>query len=127
MAHPHQDGAAYWPVVCTVSLGASICLNLHRAQDDGIVDAAPAWRILQEPRSLLITSEELYTDYLHGIADIKADEDLSADTIANWSLLEKPGEFANGRCERQTRTSLTYRDVLRVSNAASKLGLFMKK
>lgn len=124
---PHKDGGAYWPVVCTVSLGASLCLNLHRSKEDGALDPKPAWRILQEPRSLLITTDELYTDHLHGIADIEEDVDLSQETVANWSLLGDPSVFADGRNVRQTRTSLTYRDVLQVSKAASKIGLFMKR
>ncbi|KAH7170331.1 hypothetical protein EDB81DRAFT_876367 [Dactylonectria macrodidyma] len=121
------DGAAYWPVVCTVSLGASLCLNLYRSKDDGALDPEPAWRILQEPRSLLITTEQLYTDYLHGIADIEEDVELSADNIANWSLLRDANAFADGRNVRQTRTSLTYRDVLGVSKVANKLGMFLKR
>lgn len=126
-AHPMQDGAAYWPVVCTVSLGASLCLNLHRSKDDGALDPVPAWRILQEPRSLLITTDQLYTDYLHGIADIEEDVDLDANTVANWDLLRSPDEYANGKNVRQTRTSLTYRDVLQVSKVANKLGMFLKR
>ncbi|EGX97130.1 Alkbh6 protein [Cordyceps militaris CM01] len=125
--YPPGDGGAYWPVVCTVSLGASLCLNLHRSKEDGALDPKPAWRILQEPRSLLITTDELYTDHLHGIADIEEDVDLSQETVANWSLLGDPSVFADGRNVRQTRTSLTYRDVLQVSKAASKIGLFMKR
>ncbi|KAI1048751.1 hypothetical protein LB506_002860 [Fusarium annulatum] len=121
------DGAAYWPVVATVSLGASLCLNLHRIKEDGALDPEPAWRILQEPRSLLITTGELYTDYLHGIADIEEDVDLSAETVANWDLLGSPSVYANGRNIRQTRTSLTYRDVLQVSKVANKLGIFLKR
>ena len=122
-----QDGAAYHPVVCTVSLGASLCLNLYKPQDDGTLDSTPAWRILQEPRSLFITMADLYTDYLHGIADIEKDEDLSAETIANWDLLRGRDEFESGSYERQTRTSLTYRDVLKVSNLGNKLGIFSKR
>ncbi|TQV99966.1 hypothetical protein V2A60_005380 [Cordyceps javanica] len=118
---------SYWPVVCTVSLGASLCLNLHRSKEDGALDPEPAWRILQEPRSLLITTDNLYTDYLHGIADIEEDVNLSADTVANWSLLRDPSVFEDGRNVRQTRTSLTYRDVLKVSKAANKIGMFLKR
>ncbi|KAL6791832.1 hypothetical protein J3E68DRAFT_442561 [Trichoderma sp. SZMC 28012] len=121
------DGAAYWPVVCTVSLGASLCLNLYRSKEDGALDPEPAWRIIQEPRSLLITTDTLYTDYLHGISDIKEDLDLSADTIVNWPLLRDAEAFASGRNPRQTRTSLTYRDVLKVSKVGAKLGLFNKR
>ena len=70
---------------------------------------------------------DLYTDYLHGIADIEKDEDLSAETIANWDLLRGRDEFESGSYERQTRTSLTYRDVLKVSNLGNKLGIFSKR
>ena len=124
---PPQDGAAYWPVVCTVSLGASLCLNLYRSKDDGALDPEPAWRILQEPRSLLITTGDLYTEYLHGIADIDVDKDLTADGVANWSLLRSVETFADGRNERRTRTSLTYRDVLMVSKAATKMGMLLRR
>ncbi|RBR18487.1 hypothetical protein FVER53590_05345 [Fusarium verticillioides] len=96
-------------------------------KEDGALDPEPAWRILQEPRSLLITTSELYTDYLHGIADIEEDVDLSAETVANWDLLGSHGVYANGRNIRQTRTSLTYRDVLQVSKVANKLGIFLKR
>ncbi|KAK0389259.1 hypothetical protein NLU13_2834 [Sarocladium strictum] len=124
---PHKDGAAYWPVVCTVSLGSSLCLNIHRSKGDGALDPEPAWRILQEPRSLLITTDSLYTDYLHGIADVEEDVDLSPETVVNWSLLRSSTAFESGRHTRQTRTSLTYRDVLKVSKAGSKLGMFLKR
>ncbi|CAJ2509872.1 Uu.00g057720.m01.CDS01 [Anthostomella pinea] len=124
---PHKDGAAYHPVVCTVSLGASICLDIHKTKDDGTLDQAPAWRILQEPRSLLITTSDLYTGYLHGIADITEDVELSDDTVANWTLLRSGASFQEGRNVRQTRTSLTYRDVMNVSKLGSKLGMFRKK
>jgi alkylated DNA repair protein alkB family protein 6 len=55
----------------------------------------------------------MYTDYLHGIDEITTDENLSEDTIGNWSLLTNPDQWA-GRVERKTRTSFTFRDVLKV-------------
>lgn len=113
--------------MCTVSLGASLCLDLYQSGADGVLDATPVWRILQEPRSLLITTDDLYTDYLHGIADIEEDVNLSPDTIANWALLRDAGAFTGGNNKRQTRTSLTYRDVLKVSKAANKLGMLLKR
>lgn len=102
-------------------------MNLHRSREDGALDPEPAWRILQEPRSLLITTDSLYTDYLHGIADIEEDIDLSPDSIANWALLRSSDPFTGGQNIRQTRTSLTYRDVLKVSKVGSKLGMFLKR
>jgi alkylated DNA repair protein alkB family protein 6 len=124
---PHKDGAAYHPVVCTVSLGGSLCLNIHRCKPDGALDPVPAWRILQEPRSLLITTDELYTDYLHGIDDIGEDVDLGPETVANWDLLGSHDDFAAGQNSRTLRTSLTYRDVLKVSKMGAKLGMLLTK
>ena len=123
---PHKDGSAYHDVVCTVSLGASLCLNIYKSKEDGAVEATPSWRILQEPRSLLVTTADLYTQYLHGIADIDEDVDLSETTVANWSLVNSKSSFEGGRNARQTRTSLTYRDVKKVSKLGSKFGLLKK-
>ncbi len=109
-----------------MSLGASLCLDLYKSREDGALDPVPVWRILQEPRSLLITTADLYTEYLHGIADIGEDIDLSETTIANWGLLRSATEFEHGRNTRQMRTSLTYQDVLKVSRLANKLGMLLK-
>ncbi|KAF2183024.1 hypothetical protein K469DRAFT_728133 [Zopfia rhizophila CBS 207.26] len=165
---PHEDGSAYADVVATVSLGASICLEITQkpgnghnedssrverekkaegksaggkgskndGEDNDEYEGATATpsqthasqykiptRILQEPRSLLITTLSAYTDLLHGISPIGVDENLSPDTVANWFLLAEPDLFeeAGGKNERSTRISLTYRDVLKVSSAASKV------
>ncbi|KAL2181661.1 uncharacterized protein P884DRAFT_274143 [Thermothelomyces heterothallicus CBS 202.75] len=124
---PHKDGSAYYPVVCTVSLGSSLCLNLYKSKEDGGLDPNPIWRILQEPRSLLITTADVYSEYLHGIEPISTDVDISGETIANWSLLRSPSLFENGVNQRQTRISLTYRDVLKVSKLGNKLGPMFKR
>jgi alkylated DNA repair protein alkB family protein 6 len=123
---PHKDGGAYHPVVCTVSLGSSLCLNLYKSKEDGALDPEPVWRILQEPRSLLVTTAELYSEYLHGIEPISADVNISEQTIANWSLLRSPSLYRDGLNQRKTRISLTYRDVLKVSKLGSKLGPMFK-
>lgn len=161
---PHEDGNAYAEVVATVSLGASLCLEISdkskadrndanlggpseqqdvKEQEKSIalederksakvvenakVSSSSPYkvptRILQEPRSLLITTGSAYKGLLHGISPVEVDENLNADTIANWSLLGEPLVFeeAGSRNERATRVSLTYRDVLKVSSAASKV------
>lgn len=124
---PHKDGSAYHPVVCTVSLGTSLCLDIYGSNEDGTREPDPRWRIFQEPRSLLITTDDLYTEYLHGIADVTVDIDLREKTIANWSLLGAPHLISDGTSERQTRTSLTYRDVLKVSRLGDKIGIFGRR
>jgi alkylated DNA repair protein alkB family protein 6 len=44
----HQDGAAYYPMVATISLGSPIVLDIYEKTDGGVRE--PRWRILQEPR-----------------------------------------------------------------------------
>jgi alkylated DNA repair protein alkB family protein 6 len=118
---PHKDGPAYHPVVCTISLGGSICLDIYGSKEDGAIEEEPRWRVLQEPRSLLITTGELYTEYLHGIAEVQEYTNLGPSTICNWDLLRAPDKIIDGRLERRKRTSLTYRDVLKVSKLGAKL------
>ena len=126
---PHEDGAAYHPAVATVSLGGSLVLNVTEKANHDVSTSNKAesdnksWRIFQEPRSLLLTTESAYTDTLHGIMEVKEDVDLSAATVANWELLGDGDVLVanRGRNERTTRISLTYRDVLKVSNVGSKI------
>ncbi|KAL3425991.1 Alpha-ketoglutarate-dependent dioxygenase alkB-like protein 6 [Phlyctema vagabunda] len=124
---PHKDGSAYHPVVCTVSLGASLCLDLYGTKEDGTIEDQPRWKILQEPRSLLITTDSLYTDYLHGIAEVTEEQNIGPQIVANWDLLRSREQFGAGRFDRSTRTSLTYRDVLKVSKLGNKFGNLGKR
>jgi alkylated DNA repair protein alkB family protein 6 len=125
---PHEDGAAYSPVVATISLGAPIVLDIyskHTEGEDGEVEVKH--RILQEPGSLLVTTGEAYTGLLHGISPISKDENLFAETVANWGLLgdNRRFELVGGVSERDTRISLTYRDVLKVSKVG--IGILGKR
>lgn len=128
---PHEDGAAYYPIVATVSLGAPIVLNLYpkyagdtssRTKEAEPVNNQPLYRILQERRSLLVTRDKMYTDLLHGIEETMRDEDLGPESICNWDLLRDKEAYSCGWLQRETRTSLTYRDVLHVA----KIGNTMK-
>lgn len=126
---PHEDGKAYASVVATVSLGGTVCLSLTQKPGSGeeAKQEEGTWkvptRILQEPRSLLITTGDAYESLLHGVDGVEMDEDLNAETVANWGLLHDRAQYekADGRNVRTTRVSLTYRDVLKVSSAASKV------
>jgi len=119
---PHEDGPAYHPITATVSLGSHTVLDVYRKNEQGEREAAPSWRILQEPRSLLVTTGDMYGGTLHGIAELGEDQDLGSETIVNWALLADKGAYKSGAAKRATRLSLTYRDVLKVA----KLGGAMK-
>ncbi len=75
----------------------------------------------------MITTSDLYSEYLHGIEPIATDVDISKQTIANWDLLRAPSLYQDGLHQRQTRTSLTYRDVLKVSKLGNKLGPMFRR
>ncbi|EMD60694.1 hypothetical protein GGP41_000987 [Bipolaris sorokiniana] len=147
---PHEDGDAYAPVVATVSLGAPLCLDIlpkpsvSTGDDDDVdtskhaqeshdeaknpptptpnITALPT-RIFQEPRSLLVTMGSAYRHVMHGIAERETDEGLDGASVANWDLLGDKVvlETMGGTSSRGVRVSLTYRDVLKVSAAASKV------
>lgn len=121
---PHKDGAAYHPVVCTVSLGSSLCLEIYGTKDDGTIEKEPKWKILQEPRSLLITTGEMYIGHLHGIAEVEEEIGLGPTTVSNWKLLRSTDDIIDGQLKRLPRTSLTYRDVIKVSKLGAKFGIF---
>ena len=80
------------------------------------------WRIVQEPRSLLITTGTLYKDYLHGIEEVEVDLALSHGTIVNWELLGDRDLYAGGQALRAKRISLTLRDVIKVQNLGKIFG-----
>lgn len=119
---PHVDGPSYSPLTATVSLASHTVLDIYRKNQHGEREQLPHWRILQEPRSLLITSGEMYDTTLHGISELTTDHDLSADGIVNWHLLGDTKPYQSGKAGRQTRISLTLRDVVKVA----KLGNAMK-
>ena len=125
---PHEDGGAYYPIVATVSLGGAVVLDLYEKGGNGNSDGdgdgvtgrpSPRFRILQERRSLLVTTGKLYTDFLHGIADSVKDEGLGPETVCNWDLLRERERYGSGWLERETRISLTYRDVIRVAKVGN--------
>ena len=125
---PHEDGDAYYPIVATVSLASTIVLDIYEKKGHEKTEgkAVPKWRILQEPRSLLITSGGLYRDYLHGITEAEVDENLTPTEICNWDLLGNSILFESGTNQRTTRVSLTFRDVLKVKELGKGLG-FLKR
>lgn len=124
---PHEDGPAYSPITATISLGSHTVLEIYKKNEHGERDAKPAWRILQEPRSLLVTTADMYVNTLHGISEIETDEDLDGQSIANWALLGHREVYESRRAERQTRVSLTLRDVIKVAKLGGALKFMTKR
>lgn len=125
---PHVDGPTYAPITATVSLTSHTVLNIYEKNEQGERVAAPRWRILQEPRSLLITTDDMYKSTLHGIDESERDENLTPESIVNWSMLGDQMPFVQGSADRiRTRISLTYRDVLKVRKLGGVAKFMTKK
>ena len=125
---PHEDGSAYHPVVATVSLGSHVVLDVYakKPNESGEREENCRWRILQEPRSLLITTGSLYQDHLHGIVETEVDKNLDGKGVANWDLVGQKKDFEDGAKKRETRVSLTFRDVLKVKRLGKGLSFLGK-
>ena len=74
-----------------------------------------------EPQSLLILKNDMYTKYLHGIAE--RTEDVTTDRICNLSHLDTPIKVGDA-LKRTTRVSLTIRHVPKTLKVKLKLGKY---
>lgn len=105
---PHTDGPLYTPVVANITLGSHAVLEISRRED-----RHPEGKILLKPRSLLITKDEAYTDFLHGIEEIEEDI-VDSSVVGAESFGDQPKCLVRG-----TRVSLTIRHVPRVIRVGS--------
>ncbi|KAL2431577.1 hypothetical protein ABEF95_011674 [Exophiala dermatitidis] len=124
---PHEDGPAYNPITATISLGSHTVLEIYKKNEQGEREAKPTWRILQEPRSLLVTTGEMYVQTLHGISEVETDEDLDEEHIVNWHHLGDMKQYESGRATRHTRISLTLRDVIKVAKLGGAVKLINRR
>ncbi|TFK29183.1 hypothetical protein FA15DRAFT_664504 [Coprinopsis marcescibilis] len=142
---PHEDGPVYHPVVATLSLGSHCVFNYYKYKDhdpdpssssSGVgraVDMNPVFSLLLERRSLVISFSDMYTSHLHGIDEKTEDfivsnasqpsEASTAIRIDNFHLIQNDIKetIQKGQpLKRETRWSLTCRDVTRTSNLAAR-------
>ncbi|KAL7641321.1 UNVERIFIED_CONTAM: hypothetical protein RMT77_008460 [Armadillidium vulgare] len=117
---PHVDGPIFYPTITTINLGSHTVLDIYRPFDSensditnieendsstqSTLNGRKIGSLMLERRSLLVLQEDLYTKYLHGIAekstDVIDDSIFNVDEIS-YSL----GDILN----RETRVSLTIR------------------
>lgn len=129
---PHTDGPLFFPTISTISCGAHTVLEFRKREkhnedvvnekienDDNFeMDSAKTdkqvalFKLILEPRSLLILKNDLYNDYLHSIDQVESD--VLCDRIHNYDNCES--SYKMGDClKRGTRISLTIRNVPKTS------------
>lgn len=115
---PHVDGNLFFPTITTLNLGSHTILKFY---DPPSSEAAthPRYRfgLLLQPRSMLILKDELYHDFFHGIDESTED---SVDENVRNSI--RAGVEIGDKVKRNTRISLTIRNVPRTSKAKILLG-----
>ncbi|GMT24391.1 hypothetical protein PFISCL1PPCAC_15688, partial [Pristionchus fissidentatus] len=113
---PHTDGPAFLPVIITVTLGSHTVLDLYDPVNPNSASSELDRRrggILLERRSLVIITQSMYKEMLHGISEKR--EDVIDDTIWNGD------EFHGQILQRQRRISLTLRVVDKVNTRVTSL------
>ncbi|KAF8841874.1 hypothetical protein BDN67DRAFT_989507 [Paxillus ammoniavirescens] len=134
---PHEDGPSYYPVVATLSLGSHAIFHYYayssgdgpmQASSGRTINPAPVLSVFLEPRSVIITTGDLYTSHLHGIDEVTHDNFIGDGrlrcqtgeevVVSNWQAVQAEGMrdvlHFGGTLSRETRFSLTCRDVEKV-------------
>ncbi|EDW11052.1 hypothetical protein AWZ03_006904 [Drosophila navojoa] len=111
---PHTDGPLFYPIISTISCGAHTVLEFTKRETTGEAnDGVVVFKLLLEPRSLLILKDTLYSDYMHAISEIN--EDTLCDRICNYNLCENTYKIGDHLVRRAPRISLTIRNVPKTS------------
>lgn len=117
----HFDGPLFYPTITTISIGSHTVLEFHEPRDfENVEDVkAPSFKLLVEPRSLLILKEEMYHRFMHSISEIESDNTCDP-LIKNLNCTEYRDK--TGDIPRSTRFSLTIRNVPKTSKLKLKFG-----
>lgn len=111
----HEDGPAYYPGVCIISMGGPAVIHFSPKQDAQQIGRTS---LVLQPRSLLIFKDLAYTQYLHSIDEVDAEH--LGDNIANLHMHPElePGSILLRGPERM---SLTVRHVEKVVKSLLRL------
>ena len=122
---PHVDGSLYYPTVTTISLGSHTLLDFYEpfqnedqpegeTTQDNSLENRYKFSLLLEPCSLLVLKDSMYNVLMHGIKETTEDifDDRVIFNAENLSNNEK--FFQSNSLKRDTRISLTIRNVPKV-------------
>jgi len=108
---PHKDGPLYHSLVAILSTGSSAVMQFRREFSREVVMS-----LFLQPRSLLIFTDEAYTEFLHGIEESNCD--VLDEKVVNRQQL---GYQLGMEVPRDKRISFTIRIVLKVLDPDSEI------
>ena len=114
------------PHFAILNLKSTILLDVYKhyrekleEENKGEDSNSPLFSIALRPRALLIVKDEVYTKYMHGIAERKEDE------IDEKVINAKEAQLERGQVlQRELRVSLTIRHVKKVIKSKVLSSLF---
>lgn len=109
----HTDGPKYINYVAILSLGSSCLMTFRKrlhASQIGVEYEGDLFSILLQPLSLLVFSDDIYSEYMHGIHDVES-EVVGANGVACLNK-ELAGVSDGDVIERDDRLSLTIRHLI---------------
>lgn len=109
----HFDGPLFYPTISTLSIGSHTVLEFNFPPKNDNYEVTTEFKLLVEPRSLLILKDDLYKSYMHSIREIDED-DLTDEKIKNISTTSY-SNLDMKMIPRTTRYSLTIRHVPKTS------------
>ena len=115
---PHQDGPAYHPKVCIISLEQTVILSFRRK-----LGVAPAASIVLKPNSLVVFEGDAYDNCLHSIESCLVETTLHKNVVNGVGGVEGGDEGGSKvhTIERtKERISMTIRYVPPVSKSEQK-------
>eukprot|EP01080_Neovahlkampfia_damariscottae_P007724 gene7724-12194_t len=103
----HKDGPIYDNIVGSISLESYVMITFSK---DKFSEKQEHYSFILEPRSLIIFTDDIYDEYLHGIDENEEFELKEEDNIVNLHLLKKKLKIGD-KIKREKRISLTHRVV----------------
>lgn len=111
---PHFDGPLFHDTITTISVGSHTVLEFHKQNAEG-EGSVLEFKLLVEPRSLLVLKDDLYHGYMHSISELETDD-------LTDPLLKNNNNISASSLPRTTRYSLTIRNVPKTSKLKLKFG-----
>ena len=121
----HTDGPSYYPKVAILSLESSCIMTFRKRLESSLIGSeynGDLFSVVLKPRSLLVFTDDVYTQYMHGIIN-NADYDIVGvkhDIVENnnnlYDNIENSPHFL---CLNQKDANIEVGDIIERSNRIS--------
>jgi alkylated DNA repair protein alkB family protein 6 len=116
---PHKDGPIYHPLVAILSVSSALSLSFYTDLADSKKEGGEAFSLYLQPRSLLLFSEECYTNYFHSIVEVWLQLHAFFDDFAfspfKWKIflfwLQRTKDIIDEKCINRVQAGVNIGDI----------------